>query len=103
MEHKWRQYLAVKKHQKQKKKRDELFNTDLTPEQRIKHLQPVEELVANLQTQAKRFKEQAVATKPYKGKEKKMKIQKKVANVVFTKAPSFMDHEEEDDFYENED
>ena len=65
-------------------------------------MQPVEELCANLQTQSKRFKEQAVTTKDYKGKEKKMKIQKKIANVIFMKASLQNEDGEDDFFYENE-
>ena len=52
----------------------------------MKHLQPVEELCANLQTQAKRFREKAVTTQDYKAKiAKKLKIQKSTAGakVIF--------------------
>ena len=57
MEQKWKQYLAIKKYQKSKKKQDELLNINLSPEQRIKHLEPVDMLCANIKTQSIRFRE----------------------------------------------
>ena len=61
MELEWRKYVAAKKQQKQRKKDNELSNIRLTSEQRIKFLEPVDKLLANLKGQSSRRYKDRVA------------------------------------------
>ena len=61
MELEWRKYVAAKKQQKQRKKDNELSNIRLTSEQRIKFLEPVDKLLANLKGQSSRRNKDRVA------------------------------------------
>ena len=65
LENQWKKYLVVKKRQKEQKKQDKLLNTHLEEAARMKHLEPIEALLANLKTQTKRFQEKVDPRPPY--------------------------------------
>ena len=57
IEAQWKNYMQAKKAQKEIKKTEELLLKDLTGARRMKYLIPVDDLLANLQKQSRRFGE----------------------------------------------
>lgn len=83
IEHKWKRYIETKQIKKAERKQKELMLQGLNGAQRIKHMEPINDLIENIKRDAKRFNEKVLVAQNYK-KEPKPKEQKPV---VFVRAP----------------